>query len=125
MKPLREKDIDRTDGRWCRIYYITKSGYGSYIIKYNVLENNKKKFDKLLKDCVSVGIDSNYKPNMYDFIESALRTIRDKISYYEHALWWYRREPTSKEYRSLMEMRNINIQKQIRLERMLNNGKKL
>lgn len=57
MKPIKLKSDYIRSSEWMRIKYKTVSTDGCYILKRLVYEDNKKKFDKLLKDCLITNIE--------------------------------------------------------------------
>lgn len=80
MKPLKVKDIYKTSNSWVRINYknISESADGFYIMKRDVYEDNRKKFEKLLRDCL-IEIIYDYRVTMYDICYSALRTYKSDL----------------------------------------------
>lgn len=87
MKPIKYDIKYINDSEWMRINYksINNSSDGYYIMKRSVYEENKKKFAKLLKDCL-IEIIFKYPVTMEDIIISAIRSLKYQFYIYEYKL---------------------------------------
>lgn len=87
MKPIKYDIKYINDSEWMRINYksINDSSDGYYIMKRSVYEENKKKFAKLLKDCL-IEIIFKYPVTMEDIIRSAIRSLKYQFYIYEYKL---------------------------------------
>lgn len=122
MKPIKYDIKYINDSEWMRINYksINDSSDGYYIMKRSVYEENKKKFAKLLKDCL-IEIIFKYPVTMEDIITSALRTLKYEFYINEYQL---KREQTRTYYdEERIDKLTMNLvhlhSKIVRLERKL------
>lgn len=122
MKPIKYDIKYINDFEWMRINYksINNSSEGYYIMKRSVYEENKKKFAKLLKDCL-IEIIFKYPVTMEDIITSALRTLKYEFYINEYQL---KREQTRTYYdEERIDKLTMNLvhlhSKIVRLERKL------
>jgi hypothetical protein len=53
------------------------------IIKGDLYDIKAKKIKKALKDCSNVEVIENYKVTLKDFVDSAIETIKNKLSFHK------------------------------------------
>ena len=87
MKPIKLTINNINDNEWMRINYksINDSSHGYYIMKRSIYEENKKRFQKLLKDCL-IEIIFRYPVTMEDIIISTLREYKRVLYIYKYKL---------------------------------------
>lgn len=122
MKRLKDKPEHYSSKQWVRINYktLSASADGFYIMKREVYEDNRKKFEKLFRDCL-IEIIYDYPVTMYDICYSALRELRGKFIHYETLLNLNRKRlyvDEEMEDKYTMELKHIHTF-MVRIERKL------
>lgn len=76
---------------YVRINYETLYSHGFMIIKSDLYEIKEKKIKKAFKDCTNVEVIENYKVTLKDFVDSAIETIKTRLSFHKWKIDNYRR----------------------------------
>lgn len=104
---------------YVRINYDTSYSHGFMIIKSDLYEIKEKKLKKVFKDCTNVEIIENYKVTLKDFVDSAIETIKSRLSFHKWRLDNYRRYAYEEDI--IKEKRKIDVLSSV-LTRLLRKG---
>lgn len=104
---------------YVRINYKTSYSHGFMIIKSDLYEIKEKKLKKALKNCINVEVIENYKVTLKDFVDSAIETIKSRLSFHKWRLDNYRRYGYEEDI--IKEKRKIDILSSV-LIRLLRKG---